>query len=120
MHTRLALTLIGLTVSTSACGLTSTAMDMKDTPMAGGDQNFASLAGAADKLGWKPIRGTSTWDWPLTVWVKDGEQIKFTENASTRTIAFSCDGDELDERKTCVAAVNQMWKIAFDAILIDD
>lgn len=119
MHTRFALTILGLTLATSACGLTSTAMDMKDTPVDGTDQNFGRIAAAADKLAWKPIRGTSTWDWPLVVWVKDGEQIKFTENQQHKNIAFSCDGDELDDRKKCIAAVNQLWKIAFDAILID-
>jgi hypothetical protein len=104
----------------TGCGLISTALDMENTSVRAERANFDALEAAATQVGWRPVRGTSSTDWPLTIHVEKGEKILITENAQTGRIAFTCNGDRLDDDDRCLVEVNKIWNIAFGHILVDD
>lgn len=119
MRTR-ALMLFMFAAFPTGCGLISNALDMENTSVRAERANFDALEAAATQVGWRPVRGTSSTDWPLTVHVDKGEKILITENAQTGRIAFTCDGDRLDDDDRCLGEVNKIWNIAFGHILVDD
>lgn len=119
MRTRI-LALFALAAIPTGCGLISTALDMENTDVPANNGNFDALASAATQVGWRPVRGTSSTDWPLTIHVAEGEKILITENAQTGRLAFTCNGDRLDDDDRCLVEVNKIWNIAFGHILIDD
>lgn len=119
MRTR-ALMLFTVAAFPTGCGLISNALDMENTSVRAERGNFDALEAAATQVGWRAVRGTSSTDWPLTIHVEKGEKILITENAQTGRIAFTCDGDRLDDDDRCLTEVNKIWNIAFGHILVDD
>jgi len=68
----------------------------------------------------KSERGQTMTDWPLTVHFQRGEKILITKNNDYGNIAFTCDGDKLDDDDRCLFEVNRIWSIAFGHTLVDD
>lgn len=101
----------------SACGVISTAMSMTDTTMPSGDSSYASLAAAAQARGYTykhADKNSSDWDnWKLQVYPKKGERIVLTDNYSSGTISFDCDGGRVDDDDVCDRMVEELCADAF-------
>lgn len=79
---------VTLLAALSACGLTSTALDTKRTPVDGTTENFDKIEAALKGLGWQYKRSPSDWDWTFEIWPMKGERIRVTSHAQTNEISF--------------------------------